>query len=138
MKRVLVMNDSQELLELMKTILEEEGYEVVISSYAIEELTEIEHIKPDLIILDYIMGGAMQPKGWNTLQKLKLHRSTMSIPVVMCTAAERAVFEQEGYLTSKGVTIVLKPFDIDDLTEAVSKACSNEQHSALEHKMKSE
>ena len=137
MKRVLVMNDSQEILELMKTILEEEGYEVVISSYSIEEMTEIEHIKPDLIILDYMM-GAMQTKGWETLQKLRLYRPTVSIPVIVCTTAEKAIFEQEGYLTSKGVTVVLKPFDIDNLIEAVSKAWSNEQHSALEHKMKSE
>jgi CheY-like chemotaxis protein len=137
MKRVLIMNDSQELLELMKAILEEEGYEVVISSYAIEELSEIERIKPDLIILDYMI-GAMQPKGWNTLQKLKLFRPTMSIPVIMCTAAEKAVLEQEGYLTSKGITVVLKPFDIDNLIEAVTKAFPNIQHSAQEHKMKSE
>lgn len=120
-KRILVLNDSQELLELFRTILEEEGYEVVLFSYAIEEMSEVARIEPDLIILDFLI-GAMQPKGWQMLQKLKLVRETENIPVIICTAAEQSVQEQQGYLTSKGVIVILKPFNIDELVEAVEKA----------------
>src|SRR5712672_547678 len=55
--RVLVINDTQEILELFREILEEEGYDVVLYSYAIMDMDEIERINPDAIVLDYIFGG---------------------------------------------------------------------------------
>ena len=42
--RVLVVNDTQEILELFREMLEEEGYDVVLPSYAIMDMDEIEHI----------------------------------------------------------------------------------------------
>jgi two-component system, OmpR family, response regulator VicR len=123
MKRILVINDEQEILELLHDLLSEEGYEVLMYSYAIEELAEIKRLNPDLIILDLMMGDH-QPRGWQTLQKLKLDQATAFIPVIVCTAAERSVEEQQGYLLSKGVLVVLKPFNIEDLVESVRKAFS--------------
>ena len=40
------------------------------------------------------------------LQKLKMRRSTESIPVLVCTAAVRQAHEMEGYLQSKGIGLV--------------------------------
>jgi CheY-like chemotaxis protein len=121
MARIVLMNDSEELLEMLRDLLQGEGYETIIYSYAVEEMKRLEQLKPDLIILD-IMMGASNPKGWNTLQKIKLHASLKSTPIIVCTAAEIFVREQEGYLTSKGVTTLLKPFDIDELLIAVQKS----------------
>lgn len=118
--RVLVVNDTQEILEAFRELLEEEGYEVVLYSYAIMDMREIERILPDLIILDYIFGG--ERSGWQMLQKLKMHRSTEKIPVIVCTAATNAVREIEGYLQAQGITLVPKPFDIDTLLDAVKQS----------------
>src|SRR5580765_7160562 len=82
--RILVVNDTQEILDLFQELLTEEGYEVVLYSYGIEDLSEIERVKPDLIILDHIIGG--EAVGWQMLQKLKMKRSTATIPVIVCTA----------------------------------------------------
>lgn len=111
--RIMVVNDSQEILELFRDILEEEGYETVLYSYAVRDIDEVERIKPDLIVLDYIIGG--EKTGWELLQKLKMRRETAIIPIIICTGAVQAVREMQGYLESKGIGIVLKPFDIDDL-----------------------
>ncbi len=127
--RIMVVNDTQEILELFEDLLTEEGYEVVLYSYDIQDLQEVERIKPDLIILDHIMGG--EAVGWQMLQKLKMKRSTANIPVIVCTAAAKAVHEMEGYLKSKGVGLVLKPFDIDDLLSAVKRALSTGEASGL-------
>lgn len=127
--RIMVVNDTQEILELFEDLLTEEGYEVVLYSYDIQDLQEVERIKPDLIILDHIMGG--EGVGWQMLQKLKMKRSTANIPVIVCTAAAKAVHEMEGYLKSKGVGLVLKPFDIDDLLSAVKRALSTGEGSGL-------
>ena len=118
--RIMVVNDTQEILDLFRDILTEEGYEVFLYSYAIQDLAEVKRIKPDLIILDHIIGG--EAVGWQMLQKLKMRRSTAKIPVVVCTAATNAVQEMEGYLKSKDVSLVLKPFDIDDLLLAIRTA----------------
>ena len=121
MARIVLMNDSEELLEMLRDLLQSEGHEVFIYSYAIDEMKKLEQVKPELIILD-IMMGASNPKGWSTLQKIKLYAPLASTPIIVCTAAEVFVREQEGYLISKGVATLLKPFDIDELLTAVQKA----------------
>ncbi len=118
--RILVINDTQEILDLFEELLSEEGYEVVVYSQAIEDMTEIERIRPDLIIVDYIFGG--ETSGWQMVQKLRMRRATAKIPLIICTAAIREVREIEGFLRMKGIGLVAKPFDIEDLLEAVRTA----------------
>ena len=119
--RVLVVNDTQEILELFQDILEGMGFEVVLMSYAPRELDRIREVKPDLIILDFLMGDR-ELLGWQLLQKLKMDRRTDDLPIIVCTAAVKAVQEQQGYLTEQGVLVVLKPFNVDQLEEAVRSA----------------
>ena len=117
-RHILVVNDTQEILDLFRDILEEEGYHVSLYSYAVNDLAEIKRIAPDLIILDFIIGG--EDSGWQLLQKLKMDRQTMTIPVIVCTAAIRLDQELEGRLRTKNVAVLLKPFDIDDLITQVT------------------
>jgi DNA-binding response OmpR family regulator len=120
MARVLVINDTQELLEMFRLLLEQEGHEVVLSGMPILKVSEVEQIRPDLIILDIIFGD--QKTGWQMLQMLKMKRSTASIPIIVCTAALREVQEQEGYLISQGIRVLYKPFDIDNLLTLIDQA----------------
>ena len=120
-KRVLVVNDTQEILELFDAILSAMGLETILMSYAPRELDRIRQVAPDLIILDFLMGDR-EPLGWQLLQKLKMDRGTDAIPIVVCTGAVKAAHEQQGYLTEQGVTLVLKPFNVDQLEEAVRSA----------------
>lgn len=114
---ILVINDTPEILELFRELLEGEGYRVSLYSYAFRDLTEIKRIKPDLLILDFMIGG--EDYGWQMLQKLKMDRATANLPVIICTAAIAVVRDLEGHLREKGVTVVLKPFDIDELLNEV-------------------
>jgi DNA-binding response OmpR family regulator len=118
--RILVVNDTQEILDLFRTLLEDEGYEVILSSYPLQTVDQVEQIAPELIILDLMFGD--EKYGFQMLEMLKLSRATMSIPVIICTAALQAVREMEGYLVSKGIAVVYKPFDIDDLIKTVNQA----------------
>jgi DNA-binding response OmpR family regulator len=125
--RILVVNDTQEILELFRMLLEEEeGYDVVLSGFPIQQLKEIEQIKPDLIILDLVLGD--EKTGMQMLQMLKMQRSTAAIPVLVCTAALHIVREQEGYLVSQGVHVVFKPFEIDDLLTNVKQLLESHEH----------
>lgn len=118
--RVLVVNDTQEILDLFRDILEDEGYDVVLSSFGFKELDDIREINPDLVILDFLFGG--EPHGWQLLQKIRMTRDMKDLPIIVCTAALKMAQELEGHLKSKNVGLVLKPFDIDDLLVEVSDA----------------
>lgn len=125
--RILVVNDTQEILELFRMILEEEGgYEVILSGFPIQEIEDVEQLKPDLIILDLVFGS--EKTGMQMLQMLKMKRPTASIPVIICTAALDLVREQEGYLNSQGVHLIYKPFDIDHLMANVKRLLGTHEH----------
>ncbi len=119
-KHVLVVNDTEEIIELFREIIEGMGHRVTATTYAPEDLEEIKKIGPELVILDLIMGGEKQ--GWQLAQKMRMSRDTEAIPIIICTAATEDVREQEGWLAANAIKIVLKPFSIDDLELAVTKA----------------
>ena len=124
--RILVVNDTQEILELFRILLETEGYDVILAGFPIQQIADVEQINPDLIILDFIFGD--QTSGWQMLQMLKMQRSTASIPVIVCTAALNMVREQEGYLVSQGIHVIFKPFDIDHLLANIKHALETHKH----------
>ena len=121
-KRILVINDTKEILELFRDVLHGEmGQEVVLMSFAPDELSRIVGEKPDLVVIDFVIGDR-EFEGWQLLQKMRMHPDTVGIPVVACTAAIKLVRESEAYLLEQGVEVVLKPFTVDQLEGAVTRA----------------
>jgi len=121
-KRVVVINDTKEILELFRDVLEGElGHEVILMSFAPDELDRILEAKPDLLVIDFVIGDR-EMEGWQLLQKMRMHRDTAGIPIVACTAAVKQVRESEAYLLEQGIEVVLKPFTIDQLEGAVARA----------------
>lgn len=116
---VLVINDTEEILELFREILEEEGYDVVLSSYSTGQLETIAAAKPDLVILDLVFDR--EYVGWQTLQKMKMRRDLADIPAVVCTAEVKKAQEIEGYVLEQGVALLLKPFRIPQLLDTVHR-----------------
>ncbi len=116
-KKILVINDTQEILQLFADILTGEGYEVALHSYSTRDIELVKKVAPDLIISDHPPTDEKQ--AWQFLQKLKMTRETSRIPVVLCTTNSKTIIEGEGHLAAKGVIVVLKPFDIEDLLGAV-------------------
>jgi len=112
-----VIDDADPILDLFQQILEEDGYEVVLSSYPMEGVQEVENINPDLVILDFMFRG--KNLGWPMLLKLKEYPPTERIPIIVCSTAMEAVQGQVEYLASHGIPTVYKPFDIDELLETI-------------------
>ena len=121
-KRIVVINDTKEILELFRDVLEGEmGHEVILMSFAPDELDRILEAEPDLVVIDFVIGDR-EMEGWQLMQKMRMHRDTASIPIVACTAAVRQVRESEAYLLEQGIEAVLKPFTIEQLEGAVQRA----------------
>lgn len=124
--RVLVINDDQAILDLYGLLLESEGYEVHLSRIAIENVHQIAKIAPDCIILDLKLGFGRN--GLTLLQQLKMYRPTADIPVMLCTAAVKMVRDQEDILEKKGIPVVYKPFDVDELLDNVRRLVESRSH----------
>jgi DNA-binding response OmpR family regulator len=121
-KRILVINDTKEILELFRDILADAmGFDVTLMTYAPDELSMILDERPDLVIVDFVLGDR-ELQGWQLLQKMRMHPETASIPIVACTAAAREVREAEAYLLEQGIEVVMKPFTIAQLEKAVGNA----------------
>src|SRR5690348_6885298 len=119
-KHILVINDTQEILELFSVILHDEmGFEVTVDSYRPRILDAIKEMQPDLIISDHVFGE--EKVGWQLLQSLKMDRATANIPMIICSAANKDLKEIEGHLTARDVGVLYKPFDVDELISLVNK-----------------
>jgi len=116
-QRILVIDDTQEILDLLRTILEKDGYAVYVARYVFDGCHEIEQLHPDLIILDFMIGK--QNEGWQMLQQLKNYPPTASIPVMITSVAMTLVSEQQNYFDQRGIPRLPKPFDVDYLLQTV-------------------
>ena len=114
--RILILEDDDDNLELLSTILRAEGYEVQQRNVPFESVSEVERFTPNLMMVDLFMGHAHA--GWDFLQQLKTHPSTMSIPLILCTAATLTA-EQECFTQQHSIPIMYKPFEIGDLKHLV-------------------
>lgn len=119
-EHILVIDDSEELLELFHEILGvEAAYRVSSITFEPRILDRIKSLSPDLIICDNLLQD--QEVGVHIIEMLKLDSETEKIPVIMCSGAVRQLREMEAYLASRGVDVLYKPFDVDELVNLVER-----------------
>lgn len=83
-QRILVVDDEQDLLEILKFNLETEGYEVATASSA-EEALQMDIASFSLLLLDVMMGGM---SGFAMARKLKENSTTANVPIIFLTARD--------------------------------------------------
>ena len=120
-QHILVVNDTEEILDLFRDIVEGLGHRMTAWSFSPDDLAKVTEIAPDLIVLD-LMLGPTELQGWALLQKIRMSPPTEEIPVIVCTAATNWVREQEGWLAANAVKVVLKPFKVGHLEHAIRQA----------------
>ncbi len=119
--RILAVDDDESLLEIYHLLLEGEGYDVLLSQRIIDDMTELEQLHPDLVLLDVKISQA--DDGLTMLEQLRSHRATSSLPVVLCTAAAaKPVRERVEDYRRQGVPVVYKPFKVEELLQTIRGA----------------
>ena len=118
---ILAIDDEPDLRPLFADILEAEGYVVTLAGRPLP-IAEIVRARPDLILLDLVIDRS--PIGWAYLDELAVEQRTRDIPVVICSAAASEVGEHVDTLRRLGVDVVLKPFDLEVLLDAISRRLS--------------
>jgi len=113
-KRVLVVDDDNEILGSMELALGARGYDVLLARDGNEGLARVERDSPDLVILDVVMP---RRNGFNVLNCLSL-MSTLNPRVIMVTGNEDP--RHREFAVSRGVdAFVSKPFDVDEVLDLV-------------------
>lgn len=122
-KKILVVDDEQEILKLLEIELSSEGYEVVTAMDGDEAVQKARDVLPNLILMDIIMPTVSGPEA---VKQLKSDPSTRNIPVIFLTAILTKEEEEETHL---GVEVdlsrypaVSKPFDSQELLAKVRQS----------------
>ncbi len=123
-RRLLILDDEPDLLYLYQLILEPEGYDVHIAASVFEQVTDIEHFQPDLLILDY-HANLRRPGAEPLWRQLKTYPPTATLPIILCTGDAYAIADQEDSLKAYHIGILLKPFAIAALVELVHQSLQN-------------
>ncbi len=128
MVRIAVVNDDTDFLTLMGELLEDRGWSAVIHREGDDAYRKVKLDAPDLIILDIRMGNPEE--GWKILELLTLDPDTRTIPVIVCSAAIDDLRSKEDWLNQRGISVLPKPFDIDDLYQSVEARLAGRQSEA--------
>jgi len=118
MSRILVVDDEDSIIELVKFNLEREGYEVLTATDGDEALGLIKNQIPDLIILDIMLPGI---DGLSICKMLHNEENTKNIPIIMLSARSEELDKVLG-LEMGADDYVTKPFSPRELIARV-KAC---------------
>lgn len=112
--QILVVDDSPDNLFLVQTILEEEGYFVVLAEDGRSALQKIEQSPPDLVLLDVMMPGM---DGYEVTRRLRENAHLPFIPILLITAYDSPSVV-EG-LDTGADDFIRKPVQVDELLARV-------------------
>ncbi len=118
-KRILAVDDNEDLLFLLTEALGDEGYDVVTCGRAREAYQMAKSTQPDVILLDVLMPSMT---GWDVLNLLLLDRVLRRVPVILMTAAASDARKRLLRLENPDISILDKPFSLDRLLQQVEQA----------------
>jgi CheY-like chemotaxis protein len=124
-QKVLVVNDAPEFLVMMRDVLTGEGgYEVATLDKSEGVIREVTARPPDLLIIDIVFREGRA--GFEIAAQLAATADTAHIPVLFCTALARSAIAADVWRLAeqRGHQVLLKPFDLDDLLQAVAALLS--------------
>jgi len=118
MKRVIYIEDEQEMIDLVRLILGRKGYQVIGALGGKEGLQLVQQQIPDLVLLDLMMPDM---DGWEVYQQMKASEQTREIPVIVITAKAQSIDKVLGLHIAKVDDYISKPFSPQELLESVEK-----------------
>lgn len=105
--KVLVVDDDERIIEMIKAALEDKGIEVISASNGLEGIEKAKKENPDLILMDIKMPVV---DGLEALENLKQDQKTKNIPTVMLTGDLQSADIERAH--NIGIdSYITKPFD---------------------------
>ena len=113
MPKILVVDDEPDIAELLRTVLEEEGYQVIVAGNGREGLSRVTDARPDLILCDVMMPLM---DGISLCRAVQADPATRGIPLVFMSAGRKPV-NADG---CRYDAFIAKPFELTAVTDVVA------------------
>jgi len=111
---ILIIDDTQDVIELLKEYLSDGGYKIYTATNGEDGLKLAHSVRPSLITLDIMMPNM---NGWEILKRLKTSTQTSDIPVVMISN----ISDKNKSIKLGAIDSIVKPFSKDEIKSIVSK-----------------
>jgi DNA-binding response OmpR family regulator len=125
-RKVLVVDENDDIRRLLVKVFRERDFEVVESARGLDALEKVRAIEPDVLILDAMLS---EVHGFDLCRRIKGSRRYGHIPVVMLSAVYRGWRFAEDLRHSYGVyEFIEKPFRVHEVVGAVERALAGVEH----------
>jgi CheY-like chemotaxis protein len=116
--RILIVDDIDDNVVLLQTLLETEGYTVETAAGGWAALRQIKAHCPDLILLDVMMPDM---SGYEVIERVR-NKLEFTVPIVLVTAYSD-ISQAEGMAMGANY-LIRKPINSDELLDCVEKLCA--------------
>ena len=123
-KKLLIVEDDADIVEMLSLFFEEEGYQVFSTAWGQEALRICQDLLPDVILLDIRLPDI---DGFEICRQLHNSFQTSHIPIICLTEKREQVDKIEG-LEAGAIDYVTKPFDLHELKLRVRNALRRTAH----------
>ena len=120
---VLCIEDEADMIDLIRWILERQGYSVRGALGGEEGIKMMTEKRPDLVLLDIMMP---ELDGWDVYREMKASPELDDIPVIIVTAKAQSIDKVLGLHIAKVDDYVTKPFGPHELIASVQKVLGSE------------
>jgi len=117
MKKILIIDDEEDMLFLMSRLLEKRGFEVAIRSTGNKAVETVEKEHPDLILLDIKLDGDYD--GREICKELKTNAATSKTVVFLCSAHIKMEDKPMGHYEDG---FIPKPINLNEFIEKVNRS----------------
>lgn len=117
-KKIMIVDDEESLIELVKALLEVENYEVITAMSGEECLEKLKTEKPDLILLDMMMPGM---SGRKVCERIRVNPKTKDLKIAFLTVARFSEIGKDILEKMNVLDYITKPFENKDLIRRVKK-----------------
>ncbi|MBN1430374.1 MAG: response regulator [Anaerolineae bacterium] len=127
LRKVVCIEDDAAMIDLVKLILKNRGYEVLGATRGPEGLELIASEKPDLVLLDLMMPDM---DGWDVYQRMKADDYMKTLPVIVVTAKAQQIDKVLGLNIAKVQDYITKPFSPADLVKSINRVLGESEENA--------
>jgi CheY-like chemotaxis protein len=120
-RRVVCIEDEQDVIDLMRLILEREGYEFIEAHGGLEGMETVERMTPDIVLLDLMMPNI---DGWEVYDHLHENPATKDIPIIVVTARTQHDPRVMQMRIANSDNLVTKPFGPAQLVDTIQRVLS--------------
>lgn len=121
-RRVVCIEDEQDVIDLMRLILERQGYEFAEAHNGLEGMALVERMTPDVVLLDLMMPNM---DGWEVYDQLHDNPATKDIPIIVVTARTQYDARVTQLRITNSQYLVTKPFAPAQLVDSIQRVLGN-------------